>query len=274
MSNRVIHNKDPQKLLAILRNMQRSPTPETLPDKLPASAITLMPGLFQPRDTVEKHIQDLKRAIAIHRHLDPLLVFQAGRDVILIDGHHRLDAYVDAKVTEAIPVSYFEGPLEEAVLAAGRANSKAKLPMTTQQRQDFAWRLVTLGLHSRKQIVEAAAVADGQVLNMRRALKRLGAEAKGCQSWRQAMMKARGVRGVLGHEEAAEMVEAQAMKYADRLSKEFGGKLSSNVEITARAFHHYFGRRLPDLMLALKDHLPDEFEHEELGEDEGETLQP
>lgn len=74
-------------------------------------------------------------------------------------------------------MAYFTGSVEEAVLQAGRANSKAKQPMTNTERQDFAWRLVRLGSYTRNQVAEAAGVSLRQVATMREVLKELGEDA-------------------------------------------------------------------------------------------------
>jgi ParB-like chromosome segregation protein Spo0J len=232
---------------------------------LPTSAILQSATLFQPRQIDERHIQELKRAIGIHGDLDPLLVMQVGPHAVLLDGHHRVAAYERAKVMEPVPVRYFEGSLEDAVLEAGRANSKAKLPMTTSQRNDYAWRLVVLGSFSKRQIREASGVSDGQVGIMRRAAKLLGEAAGEPKGWLQAMKRAKGLETTMTPEDMDEILDAQARQYADRLSREFGTKLANNAELAARALEIHFGRRLPELMGALREYLPEDTE-EELGE--------
>jgi ParB-like chromosome segregation protein Spo0J len=246
-------------LLAELRAKLALPRPETLPDRLPVSAIKQMAALFQPRQMDERHIQELKRAIAAHGELDALLVFQVGPDAVLIDGHHRVAAYELAKALEAVPVRYFAGTLEEAILEAGKANSKAKLPMSTRQRQDYAWRLVVFGTFSKRQVREASGVSDGQVAIMRRALKLLGEGAADCKNWWHAQRSAKGLENTMTDAEVDRMLEAQAQQFADRLAREFGTKLANNTGMAARVLDIYFGRRLPDLAGALRGYLPKEW---------------
>ena len=82
--------------------------------------ISLVPELFQPRDMSEKHIGDLARIIETSGAVDAVTVFQLPERVVLVDGHHRHEAYRRArKAPEVIPVVYFKGSLKEAVLAAG-----------------------------------------------------------------------------------------------------------------------------------------------------------
>ena len=91
----------------------------------------------------DRHVADLRRALRNGGELDPVLVFAAGRWFYLIDGHHRLQAYRREDKRD-IPVEAFEGTPEEAVLAARKANSRAKLSMTNLERQNAAWQLVLL----------------------------------------------------------------------------------------------------------------------------------
>ncbi|MAL38466.1 ParB/RepB/Spo0J family partition protein [Thalassospira sp.] len=255
----------PKKTLEKLRTeFTDEQTAGDLPTELPVSAIHEHSELFQPRGLDERHIQELRRAIRTQGILDPITVLQVGNKAVLIDGHHRRTAYKLEKVTKPVPVQYFQGSLEEAVLEAGRANSKAKLPMITSERQNYAWRLVLLGTYSKKQVCSASGISDGQVANMRRALKALGEEAYSYDTWaeaRDAFNKRE--RDLLDDDEMAQWIEAQANDYADRMSREFGKKLSQNTTIAARALEIHFGRRLPDLIEALGARLPDDNEDEE-----------
>lgn len=237
---------------------------ETLPDRVPVERIEQMPELFQPRQLDERHISELRRAVRTSGELEPLTVMKVGTTTVLLDGHHRVEAYRLHKITTAVPVRFFQGSLEDAVLEAGRANSRAKLPMSTAQRQNYAWRLVKIGSYSKRQVREASGVSDGQVGNMRRVLKALGEEAYGCDRWIDALNLHNGrEREPMSHAEMEEFLEAQANQYADRLSKQFGPKLTDNVTLAARALEIHFGRRLPDLVSELSLLAPADEEDEE-----------
>ena len=41
------------------------------------------------------------------------------------------------------------------------------------------------------------------------------------------------------------------------MAREFGNKLSSNIVLAAMALEMHFGRRMPELAMALMQHLPD-----------------
>ena len=119
---------------------------------LPLSAIEQRMELFQPRAMEEQHLQDLRRAIKSQGSLEPLTVKRFGNLVVLIDGHHRLEAYKLEKYENEVPVRFFTGTLDDAILESGRANSQAKLVMSVQEKQNRAWQLILLDQHSKKQI--------------------------------------------------------------------------------------------------------------------------
>ncbi len=103
------------------------------PERLQIRAITLMPELFQPRDGIsEKHVTDLKKNIKNFGELDPLTVIVVGKRTILIDGHHRVEAYRQIWPNREVPIRYFDGSPSDAVLSASEANSAVKLPMRAE----------------------------------------------------------------------------------------------------------------------------------------------
>lgn len=248
----------PKDELEKLREKQAaSPPAGDLPSRLPLNQIQTCEALFQPRQIEEKHISDLVRALKSNKTLEPVLVIQIGRSAYLIDGHHRIEAYRSAKVTEPVPVRYFEGSLDEAVLEAGRANAKAKLPMDTRQRMNYAWRLVLLGEHSKAQIVEAACVSDGQVARMRKAKRELGVDAFNFNQWWRAQRRWQEQEDhQLSDEEQEARIELIAQQQADKMAKTFSSKLANNITIAARTFEIYFGRRLPELVAELQGMVP------------------
>lgn len=258
---------EPHEILEGLRQRQKDSQgePAVRPKALPRSTLRQYPEVFQVRqeDLDERHLQELAKAIKQRGVLDPILVIQVSGEVVVVDGHHRVEAYRLAKVCDGIPVVYFEGTVDEAVLESGRANSKAKLPMTTRQRMDFAWRLTVMGSYSKSQTVDAAAVGDGTVGRMRRVKKALGDEATGCRSWWQAQRLHKATMPVT-EMDLEDWMETRANELADRMAKTFGPDLHKNPEIAARALAVYLGRRTGEVWRYLKDHVADV----ELEEDE------
>lgn len=260
---------EPSTLLAKLKTKaEAEPIPEVLPNLLPISDIATETALFQPRGLAANHVHDLTRVAKSGRLFDPLVVIQIGGTAYLVDGHHRREAYLNASVTAPVPVAYFSGSIEEAVLEAGRANSKAKQPMTNTERQDFAWRLVRLGTYTRNQVAEAAGVSVRQVATMRDVLKQLGDDAFEHESWWKARSAAVGRESpsFATDDEREEWLEARASDLARRLRKEFTGKLIANPELAARALNIYFGRKLPEVFRELQQYIPEEDDLDEHAE--------
>ncbi len=247
----------PAERLAELMAESSGTSPAEPLDRLSLQDITSVPELFQPRGMSERHISDLVRAIQNAGEVDPVTVMQIGQRVILIDGHHRIEAYQQAGRTSDIPVRYFGGTLEEAVLEAGQANSKAKLPMTSQERHDYAWRLVLLGKHSKADIARASGISSSSVANMRRVRKELGDHAVEYRSWWQARERAQGAGNEVLDEDREQWKEELAERFADQLARSFSTKLAHHPEVAAMALAAYFGRRLPEVVMELNSYLPD-----------------
>ncbi len=231
-----------------------------LPSRVPLSSVTTLRTLFQVREEDPGHIEEIARALRAGANVPPLLIFNTGKRLILIDGHHRLEAHRLAGL-EDVAIEVFSGSATEAVLQACSANSATKLPMTASQRQDAAWRYVQLQRHSKRDIARATGCSERTVATMRTVLGRLGEEAATTRSWSEAMKQDRASDHT-DHTDAEheEWIEATAQRYADRLARTFGGKLTSNPEIAARALAIHFGRRLPSVVLELRDHMPDQEE--------------
>jgi hypothetical protein len=183
-----------------LRELAKRPRGTQLPDRLHVKEIKQVPEVFQPRgERLDRgHVLTLKKAAQANGGvLDAVLVIQLAGSADLVDGHHRLAAYEAAGITDPVPVVYFDGGLQEATLEAGKANSKAKLPMTAQERRNYAWRLTLMGPAnkggvSKKQIREASSVSDGLLGEMRRVSGKLGAAAADYKDWWTAMKAAKG----------------------------------------------------------------------------------
>jgi ParB-like chromosome segregation protein Spo0J len=232
-----------------LDELAKQPTPTERPSKQPLKGIAVAPEVFQPRGTDERHINTLAQAVKEKGIVSPILVMQIGPKVVVIDGHHRVAAYEKASRGAEVPVEYFDGPVDEAVLEAGRANSQAKLPMANKERQDFAWRLVKTGRYSKAQIADAAAIGSSQVATMRKVRSALGIKADECGSWWKARRMASGSPTLSMTEgEIEEWKEEEAQRWADKLSKALGNKLAGNPEIASRALEIHLGRKFDEVI--------------------------
>ncbi|RUW27629.1 nuclease [Mesorhizobium sp. M4B.F.Ca.ET.215.01.1.1] len=228
------------------------------PDRLPLVSVRVLPDLFQPRGGMdERHLSDLVKLLRSRKDLDPVTVMVVGDSYVLIDGHHRHEAY-QRTGNDSIPTVYFEGTPEEAVLEAGKANAKAKLPMSSRERQDFAWRLVVLDRYSKAKVADASGTSTSQVATMRKAKRVLGVDAGNFETWFKARKAAEG-KDMDGADEfdPEEWKQQVADRFADTLARTFSGRLSDDPEIAAMALAAYFGRRLPEVVGELQGFLPE-----------------
>ncbi|GIH21043.1 ParB/RepB/Spo0J family partition protein [Rugosimonospora africana] len=97
--------------------------------------------------------------------LPPILVHRASMRVI--DGMHRLLA-AELRGDQTIEVEFFDGPDDDTFVAAVRANIAHGLPLTLEDRQAAAARiLVTYPHYSDRSIAQIAGLAAGTVREIR-----------------------------------------------------------------------------------------------------------
>ncbi|MGY9048031.1 MAG: hypothetical protein ACKVKF_13465, partial [Rhodobacterales bacterium] len=122
---------------------------------------------FRQAGTDKSHVRGLTQTLRTVGDLDPVLVWEAtaaeglptGR-IILLDGHHRLAAYANAKSRQqGIKAVVFQGDRTGAMLEAVKANTRESLPLTKRERMNAAWQLVRLP--GRRITVLAVARAAG-----------------------------------------------------------------------------------------------------------------
>ncbi len=243
------------------RKLKNTEEPMRRPDRLEFELIDLHPELFQPRYEAldEHHVQELARTIKRQGDLDPILLLPVGQRGVVIDGHHRLDAYKLACVTNTVPVNWFCGSVEEAVLEAGRINSKVRLVMGTQERMNYAWRLVLLDKYTKPEMMEASGASDGQLGKMRRLKRELGDDAYDFTVWQEALNHhQKKTRKPMDDDQREAYLENLANDYADRLHKAFGTKLGQNPEVAARALAFHLGRRLDGVVTELLSYVSED----------------
>jgi hypothetical protein len=273
-------------LAELERKQERSKQPTTRPETLVPSAIRTAPEVFQRRiivggDVDDYHVRELTRALRTKNGgaLDPIVVTQIGKDAYCVDGHHRLAAYKAAKVTDPVPVEWFEGSVLEAYREAVRRNVKDKLPMSRDAKLEAAWREVVLGQLSKAAIVEMTGVANGTVGTMRSKLRELKEAylAKADEfavadssdnandeflcdlTWREAKAHGKGYA-----ECDAEWKEVIVNQWAERLAKAFGAEWGKQPELAAAAIARY-SERMPEKLIEVwkEDGLIDEVDADE-----------
>lgn len=135
------------------------------------------------------HLRDLRQVLTSNprKAFDPILAWKDPEDekLYVLDGQYRAEAYRQVRQeARKVPIMVFEGSREEAILASLRANAKAKLPLTSQERQNAAWRLVRLPegplgpTYSKPLIADAAGVSPRQVSYMRVRWKEIQAQGQ------------------------------------------------------------------------------------------------
>lgn len=240
----------------VQRRATGKPQPTPKPQHLTVGNIKRRPEVFQHRrpssSASETHIRELADAAKM-QDLDPLTVWWDGKSWTVIDGHHRIQAYILAgRGVDAVPVEVFEGSPDEALTRAAKANTKAKLMMSTSEKSTAAWRLVVLApnLSKRTQAI-AAGVSNRLVAFMRQAkadLMRKGWEPSELaqMTWESARRTAKGEGADnWSPEEEEKRVEQMALA----LRKALGATAERQPDLFWRAIEVYS----PQLARALAD---------------------
>lgn len=247
------------------------PRPQKLPETLNASEIITLEAVFQHRATGEadsfKHAESLARALKLNSEndLDPVVVLWAGKKWACVDGHHRLKAYKVAG-RSLIPVTVFEGSLEEAILEALVVNNKDNLSLDKSCREKAAWRLVIQDHHdirkySKKEIVGLTLVGEGTVANMRRAIKKLTEQYPDKSlpdSWKAAKAALKGITPSEHYDDRWR--DKKVTEIAGKLIDTFGHSLvAQDIEIIAEALELYSSQ----LFSKLTEHLQKDAENDD-----------
>nr|WP_320166507.1 ParB N-terminal domain-containing protein [uncultured Methylophaga sp.] len=250
-----------------------TPAPIIKRNTLPLSSIGLMPEVFQPRSiddlaSSEAHIQTLMNAAMNESGnlLDPLVVWWSGAQWLVLDGHHRLEAYQriskKQKGAKHIPVKALTGSLKEAIVESTRLNAKDKLPMTKDDKTNRAWQLVLIGQdYSKREISEVCKVGTSTIGRMRARLEELkqlysdtwADDIEGL-SWKEVLNFDGQPRDF-----DEDRQEKLAIDWARRLTKTFGNKPANQPETFARALEIHSPHLHEQLSEYLSFELNDDF---------------
>lgn len=234
--------------------------------------------IFQPRrpgyglrKVDARHVNNLKTRIERKGELDPVLVVKLGRQWVVVDGHHRVAAYLKLNRKEPIKCEWFPGSVREAADESLRRNEKAHLEVDQGDKHEEAWKRTLLGWGSKSEVVKLTGASDGTVAHMRRTVKshrdfnkteqephrrqigeklhmRLGADLR-VHSWNK-------VKEVLLDLSPHEVDEnAAAANLSRNLRTRMTNKLSEDPEVTARALWLYDRDLCPKLVEALQQHI-------------------
>jgi hypothetical protein len=224
----------------------KTPTPDVT--ELAIGDIEIIETVFQHRSgnraSSGQHIDALVKSLRSRKGvaLDPVVVFWVGDGWVLVDGHHRLNAYEEHGRTEPVPVKVLQGTLDEAICEALRGNSRDKLSMGR-------WRLV-IGTSLRTfQIVESSTISKVTIYKMNKARDEIR------QKWPDTILAslswedAKNYKGMASPEQEfdEEWQEKQSKDLANRLVRHFGSSLGKQPEILWRAIEIYDGRMAEQL---------------------------
>lgn len=229
------------------------------PDRttLAQHAITELIQVFQIRDANvdERHVSDLMKVLSIKGTINPVQVWRCGDAIILIDGHHRLEAYRRWNRMAEVPVTFFKGSVDDAIRFAEEVNGNHNLQVTYEERANYAWKLVVhaeeLGKLSKAQLIARTTISKGTIDTMRKVARELGSKSREVPRWSQAHREWKHGQGHEDREYDSSWQEAEAMKIVDRLGDEFGKTLAKRPEITAKAFSHLLGRMTPEIAVMM-----------------------
>jgi len=120
-----------------------------------------------------QHIKNLMAALKNGRPFDPVCVWWAAGHWFVIDGHHRMQAYRRSNWKKLVPVTVFNGSLDEALARTTSENHKNHLRMDKQQQCDAAWRFVCGTGLKWEEIMESTGISRRQVFELQAALRDL-----------------------------------------------------------------------------------------------------
>jgi ParB-like chromosome segregation protein Spo0J len=261
-------------IIQSIKDLNQDATDE--PDHLRPSQIHEIQSVFQIRGDIpdHTHVSALLDVLKRGGSLKPVTVWRCGEGAILIDGHHRLHAYKQRqkqlKQPLLVPVEWFSGSLDEALEQAAAANNEVKLPLSSQQRKNFGWRLVILNRHSKAEIAKMAGIAERTVANMRAAKKTLLAmdpDEDLPLSWTVAFMRAKGADKEGNQLDYEDFIDQQAQDWANRLSKTFSTRLAKSPVITAKTLAIHLGDSAGDVARLLMEEVGEEGALEEEEDD-------
>jgi hypothetical protein len=103
--------------------------------------------------------------------MEPIDVWWGGDGWYLLDGHHRLLAYESLEFADSVPVRAIGGSLDDALAHVGKANTRNKLPMSLDERNNLAVFYVCLfPQKSHREIARLSGVGKSNIGNMKKAI--------------------------------------------------------------------------------------------------------
>jgi hypothetical protein len=124
--------------------------PRPVPRKVPVERVLTDEVTFQPRGggLNEAHVSTLLDVLKQGSEFDPLALWEdpvTGK-LTVADGHHRLEAHRRHGKARHIHALVYRCDARTALLIPIQDNAKARLPLTYDDRANWAWRLSSLSV--------------------------------------------------------------------------------------------------------------------------------
>ncbi|NOX52018.1 MAG: ParB N-terminal domain-containing protein [Gammaproteobacteria bacterium] len=231
---------------------QTNALPRAMRRKVRLEALETDEDTFQPRSgkTNALHVDYLLGVLKQGSELDALLVWEEPetKQLIVADGHHRLEAYRLAKWAKTIRIDVYRCDRDTALQLSMLENTKQKLNLYDREQRNFAWMRVMDNVWTRPMIVTGCGVSRGTVRNMREVRRKL-LEMDVCipDTWNAARLSAKG-----DDPDAYDDAEHMRVSIA-RASESFGSELANICKRWPEATGELFGKCAGDnLAKALK----------------------
>lgn len=256
-----------------MTNNKKDGLPRPAPRLVRIDRVQTDEDTFQPRrgGLNEAHVAALQDVLRQGGQLDPLCLWEdpATGALTVADGHHRLEAYLRHGKAKNIPASVYRCDKKAALLIPIQDNAKARLPLSYDDRANWAWKLTVEGEQSKATVVASCGISDGTVAHMRRVWRELqtkGEEAP--KSWREAQRLNKGCEDQeWSDEERDEWRKGLVQRAHRRFGPELADLMKRSPEAAAELLDLCGGRQLESVM----DHLgyvlavEDEDDDEEFG---------
>lgn len=220
-----------------MTNNHKRGLPRPAPRKVPVAHILTDEDTFQPRGggLNEAHVAGLVEVLKQGSHLDPVALWEdpdTGK-LTVADGHHRLEAYRRHGKARNIPASVYRCDKGTAFLIPIQDNAKARLPLTYDDRANWAWKLTVEGTQSKATVVASCAISDGTVAFMRRVWRELQARGEEApKTWWEAQMLHKGSEN---REWSDEERGAWLQEQVQRAHRQFGAALADLIKRSPEA---------------------------------------
>lgn len=226
--------REPDDLYGQLRaeSAAGSPAPQKRPDQLSLADLHLVPGVFQPREngTDEARAKEIAKGLTGTGTDERIHCWWSGRRWIVIDGHHRVEAYQHLArsrgKTVRVPVEcHVRLNVAEAVSLSRKLNDRGRERLSREEIATACWRIVLDEELSIKRTAELTTLSTRNVSNMRKVAKDLlnGSRSRAKlreMSWREAR-KAAQVIGDVG-EWTSDDARAKGKEWAALMNKATG----------------------------------------------------